>query len=75
MATLLPFKCAEDAYYVDLKDLDRLRHCGYYPRVHDQRANPAQAHADYFESHVERDLCQIAAIRDRSWFLRIVKEL
>ncbi len=70
---LLPFDFAEVSKFVDLKNLDRLLLTGFYPRVHDKDLDPAQAYAAYFETYIERDLRQLAAIRDLSLFQRFVR--
>jgi predicted AAA+ superfamily ATPase len=46
---------------------------GFYPRIHDQQLNPAQALADYFATYVERDLRQLTAVHDLQRFERFVR--
>ena len=46
---------------------------GFYPRIHDQKLDPAQALADYFVTYVERDLRQLAAVHDLQRFERFVR--
>ncbi len=53
--------------------VDELLYGGFYPRVFDHGLEPRQAYADYFETYVERDLRQLAAVRDLSSFQRFVR--
>lgn len=70
---LLPFDFSEVSNFLDLAAVDRLILTGFYPRIHDKGLNPTQAHAAYFETYIERDLRQLAAIRDLSLFQRFVR--
>ena len=53
--------------------MDELLHRGFYPRILDQGLEPRQAYAAYFETYVERDLRQLAEIRNLSSFRRFVR--
>jgi predicted AAA+ superfamily ATPase len=53
--------------------LDRLLLYGFYPRIHDQKLDPTQALGDYFATYVERDMRQMAAIKDLGLFEKFVK--
>jgi len=53
--------------------IDRLLLTGFYPRIHDQGLNPTQALGDYLVTYVERDIRQLAAIKDLSLFERFLK--
>jgi len=44
---------------------------GFYPRIYDLSLNPTQALGDYLVTYVERDLRQLAAIKDLSIFERV----
>jgi len=70
---LLPLSIAEirDTSLPD--SLDRLLLMGFYPRIHDQGLNPTQALGDYYETYVERDLRQLASIRDLGLFQKFVR--
>lgn len=46
---------------------------GFYPRIYDQKLEPNQAYADYFETYVERDIRQIGEIRSLREFQRFVR--
>ena len=70
---LLPFSVGEANQLTPLQDLDTLLYTGFYPRIYDQRINPTQALADYFETYVERDLRQLSELRNLSAFQRFVR--
>jgi uncharacterized protein len=70
---LLPFSVGEASQLNPSQDLDTLLYTGFYPRIYDQRINPTQALADYFETYVERDLRQISELRNLSAFQRFVR--
>ncbi|MBI5786353.1 MAG: ATP-binding protein [Rhodocyclales bacterium] len=52
---------------------DRLIFAGGYPRIHALQVEPGQMLADYFETFVQRDLRQLAEIRDLGLFERFVR--
>ena len=54
-------------------DMDRLMITGFYPRIHDRQLNPSQALGDYLETYVERDLRQLAVLKDLSLFEKFLK--
>jgi predicted AAA+ superfamily ATPase len=70
---LLPFSIAEIRGTTLPESLDLLLLTGFYPRIHDQGLNPTQALGDYYETYVERDLRQLAAIRDLGLFQKFVR--
>jgi predicted AAA+ superfamily ATPase len=70
---LLPFSVDEASQLMPAQDLDTLLYTGFYPRIYDQRINPTQALADYFETYVERDLRQLSELRNLSAFQRFVR--
>jgi predicted AAA+ superfamily ATPase len=70
---LLPFSVSEAGQLSPGQDIDTLLYTGFYPRIYDQRINPTQALADYFETYVERDLRQLAELRNLSAFQRFVR--
>lgn len=53
--------------------LDDLLYTGCYPALYDRELNPAQWFANYLATYIERDVRQIAEIRDLSLFQRFVK--
>ena len=47
-----------------LPDIDSLIRHGFYPRIWDKQIDPTQALGDYFETYIERDLGQLATIKN-----------
>ena len=70
---LLPFSLAERLAAKTSGSVDDLLYSGFYPRVFDHELEPRQAYADYFETYVERDLRQLAEVRNLSSFQRFVR--
>jgi uncharacterized protein len=70
---LLPLSIAELKAGGLLSSVDRLLLTGFYPRIYDKELNPTQAMGDYFETYVERDLRQLAAIKDIRLFEKFVR--
>ncbi len=70
---LLPLSLAERRRAEPRETMDELLHRGFYPRILDQSLEPRQAYAAYFETYVERDLRQLAEIRNLSSFRRFVR--
>lgn len=70
---LLPFSLAERQRISTSNAIDEILYSGFYPRVHDQKIEPRQAYADYFETYVTRDVRQLSEIRNLSSFQRFVR--
>lgn len=70
---LLPLSISEVQSVKKNVSIDMLIFTGFYPRVYDQKLNPTQALGDYLETYVERDIRQIAAIKDLSLFEKFIK--
>lgn len=70
---LLPFSLSERQRAGASDAVDDILYAGFYPRIIDQRLNPTQALADYFETYVERDVRRLGAIRNLSNFRRFVR--
>ena len=70
---LLPFSLAERLGAKTSGSVDDLLYSGFHPRVFDHELEPRQAYADYFETYVERDLRQLAEVRNLSSFQRFVR--
>jgi uncharacterized protein len=70
---LLPLSIAELKQVHFPENVDRFLLNGFYPRIHDQRLNATQALGDYLETYVERDLRQIAAVKDLALFERFLR--
>ena len=70
---LLPFSIAEVGEHPRTSTVEDLIYTGFYPRIYDQNLDPTQALGDYFETYVERDVRQIAEIRNLSAFRTFVR--
>jgi len=70
---LLPLSLSELKRTHPPGNIDRFLLTGFYPRIHDQGLNPTQALGDYLETYVERDLRQLATVKDLSLFERFLK--
>jgi predicted AAA+ superfamily ATPase len=70
---LLPFSIAEIRGSTLPESTDLLLLTGFYPRIHDQGLNPTQALGDYYETYVERDVRQLASIRDLGPFQKFAR--
>jgi len=70
---LLPLSLDELANAGINPTVDRMLHAGGYPRIHAQKIDPGQMLADYFDTFVQRDLRQLAEVRDLSLFERFVR--
>jgi len=70
---LLPLSIEELTRAGIKPDSDQLLLSGFYPRIYDAGINPTQALGDYLETYVERDIRQLAAIKDLALFERFVR--
>lgn len=69
---LLPFSIEELSASMVGVSIDRLLLSGFYPRIWKDDLQPAQTHAAYLETYVERDLRQLINIKDLGLFQRFV---
>ncbi|MBN1943781.1 MAG: ATP-binding protein [Phycisphaerae bacterium] len=53
--------------------LDELLYTGMFPRIHDKKLNPTEAHAFYTETYIERDVRSILQLKDRSLFATFLR--
>ena len=65
---LLPFSLEERRRAGSADTFPEIAYEGFYPRVVDQRLEPRQALADYFETYVERDVRRMGGVGDLSAF-------
>jgi predicted AAA+ superfamily ATPase len=70
---LLPLTIDEAFKRRPAMSTDEMLLTGFYPRILDQDLDPTQALGDYFETYVERDIRQLAAIKDLSLFEKFVR--
>lgn len=70
---LLPFSLAERRQIGATIEIDEVLFSGFYPRILDRDLEPRQAHADYFETYIERDVRRLGGVRNLSSFGRFVR--
>ena len=70
---LLPFSIEETLQIQSTLATDTMLYTGFYPRIYDQHLDPTQTLGDYFETYVERDVRQLAEIKNLSSFQRFVR--
>ncbi|MBW2178527.1 MAG: ATP-binding protein [Deltaproteobacteria bacterium] len=73
LVTLLPFSIQEIQSAYAMPAIDFLLYHGFFPRLWHKGLDPTQALGDYFETHIERDLRQLVAIKDLHVFQRFIK--
>ena len=59
--------------FLQKADLNRILLTGFFPRIHNEKLNPTEALANYFETYVERDVRQIVNVKNLLPFRRFVK--
>ncbi|MCY3805470.1 MAG: DUF4143 domain-containing protein [bacterium] len=67
---LLPFSFEESRRAGGADAFAEIAYRGFYPRIIDQRLEPRQALADYFDTYVERDVRRMGGVGDLSAFRR-----
>ncbi|MBP6902706.1 MAG: ATP-binding protein [Burkholderiaceae bacterium] len=70
---LLPLSYTEGAAAFDALSLDRLLLRGAYPAIHASEVEPADWHAAYVASYLERDVRQVSRITDLLQFQRFLR--
>ena len=70
---LLPLSINELKNAGRLPSLFSIMHSGFYPRIFQDKLDPAQMLSGYFSTYVERDLRQISVIHDLQRFERFVR--
>jgi uncharacterized protein len=74
LLTLYPLSLAElQKNNLARKDLAGQVSAGGYPRIYDRKLNPAEWHANYIATYVERDVRSIKNVGDLSAFTRFLK--
>ncbi len=73
LVKLLPFSLQEVTKNYKNTELNDLLYSGFYPRIYEQKLDPTRTMADYFETYVERDLRQLAQIKNLNLFQKFVK--
>jgi uncharacterized protein len=72
MLRLLPFSLGELAESNCALSLDHLLMAGGFPRLHMANIPAARFHSDYIATYIERDVRQIAALRELDAFQRYI---
>lgn len=70
---LCPFSLSEIKEKIKKLSLDQILLKGFYPRIYDQKIEPAVYLRDYFRTYVERDVRLIENIRNLSLFEKFVR--
>ncbi len=70
---LLPLSLEELSEQPGVKNWSRMILSGFYPRIHKDHLDPAQALGDYLETYVERDLRNIVSLKNLTLFQKFVK--
>lgn len=73
MLTLLPMSLSELDRAGFRLTLDETLLQGGYPRLYKDNLNPTKAYSSYFQTYVERDLRQLAYIKDLTQFQKFVQ--
>ncbi|MYH95012.1 MAG: ATP-binding protein [Acidimicrobiia bacterium] len=68
---LLPFSLDERRRAGGIDSFPDIAYGGFYPRIIDQRLEPYQALADYFETYVERDVRRMGGVGNLSAFRQL----
>lgn len=68
IATLLPLSMEEARQNFRAASIDDLLFSGFYPRIHEDRLEPAEALRFYLQTYVERDVRQLIRIGDLDRF-------
>ena len=69
---LLPFSIAEAGSVTAELDVDAMLRLGFYPRIHALELDPTQTLGDYVETYVERDVRNLAGVRNLEGFRRFL---
>ena len=72
MLTLWPFSWHEIRHYGPLPTAFELIPRGFYPRVHEDRLDPARYYANYLQTYVERDVRSLIQVRDLTVFQKFL---
>ncbi len=53
--------------------LDEALLLGGYPRIHKDKLDPTKAYRNYFQTYIERDLCQLIRVKDLTQFQKFIR--
>jgi len=69
---LLPFSLSE-AYGTNIPDIGSVLYTGFYPRIFDKNLNPSESMSFYTATYLERDVRNLAGVRDLNQFETFLK--
>jgi len=73
---LLPLSIAElTAAGISFDSFGEYAFRGFLPRIHDQSLRPTTAYSNYYQTYVERDVWQLANLKDATLFEKLLKLL
>lgn len=73
---LLPFSIRElGAAQITFDTVEEYIFTGFLPRIYDQNQRPGTAHANYYQTYIERDVRQIIQLKDASLFDKFMRLL
>jgi predicted AAA+ superfamily ATPase len=72
---LLPLSIEEIASTTSLLERDNLLYTGFMPRAYNSQIQPQRLYADYFKTYVERDIRQLANLKNLNLFETFVRLL
>ncbi len=76
MLHLLPLSIAElSAGDIRFDSFEQYVFNGFLPRIHDQSQRPRTAHANYYQTYVERDVRQLIRLKDAGLFEKFIRLL
>jgi len=73
LCTLLPFSLSELGVARKRLKLNAAMWKGFYPRIHEERLNPAEALSFYVNTYLERDVREVANVRNLRTFATFLR--
>ena len=73
LCTLLPFSMSELGVSAKRLKLNAAMWKGFYPRIHDERLNPAEALSFYVNTYLERDVREVENVRNLRTFATFLR--
>ena len=70
---LLPLDMAERGQVEQDMSINRMLCSGFFPRIYDQKLDPAEVYSDYFASYVERDVRLICGVENFTAFQAFIR--
>lgn len=73
LCTLLPFSLSELGVSLKRLKLNAAMWKGFYPRIHEERLNPAEALSFYVNTYLERDVREVKNVRNLRTFATFLR--